>query len=216
MAESPRFIVSFRGVEIGRYETADLATAAARSVLEAEAGARFGSAPVSEPVELPVIEYQPPRLPVPFDGMTYLRQRVQPPPPPGPPAPPLPRRIAAPESPVRVDMGVATVYGGPVPQAREDAPAPTAVVRTGPVPPVPPPSPDPPAPTAVIRTDPVPPRPAPPPTMHGGPTYWDNSPRPPAPVYGAPPPNPYQQPQPQPERQSFWRRLFGRPGGQSR
>jgi len=124
MADPPRFIVTFHGVEIGRYENADHATAAARSVLDAEAGSRFGSGPVRESIELPKIEYQPPRVPVPFDGSTYLRQRVQPLPPMSPPPPPLQRRIAT-----------IPVYGGPpfrYNQPPQPSPAPTMQVYGAP------------------------------------------------------------------------------------
>lgn len=137
MTPAPQFVVTFRGTEIGRYETAERAMAAARSVIDTEVGVQHGRAELSPgaiPAELPRIEWQPPRVPFPFDGAGYWHWRAQsvaperrpptaprpaPPPPPAPPAPPpppapepvLPRGRDEPAT-----WGPSTVYGGPVPQ----------------------------------------------------------------------------------------------------
>jgi hypothetical protein len=76
MAAVPQFVVTFRGAEVGRYETADRAMAAARSVIDTELASRSAAAD-HEPGELPRIEWQPPRVPFPFDASAYWRQRVQ-------------------------------------------------------------------------------------------------------------------------------------------
>lgn len=112
------FIVTLRGVEIGRYPTAESAAAAARSVIDTEAesgpGAR-GDAP--DPHELPVIAWQPPPQPVAFDAVGYWRQRVQElragRPTPGPP-PAGETTVVLPRGPsTGYRSEVAMVYGGP-------------------------------------------------------------------------------------------------------
>ena len=143
MTPVPQFIVTFRGAEVGRYETADRAMAAARSVIDTEMGSRAGSGD-REPGELPRIEWQPPRVPFPFDGFAYWRQRSQSQkqdgqqaqPAPQPPAPTSPPTVAptvqvslkglgAPANESMLPRGQerfqpsrppAPVYGGPPPQ----------------------------------------------------------------------------------------------------
>lgn len=121
MTTAPQFIVTFRGIEIGRYETAESAMAAARSVIDTELGVQKGGAVGPLPADLPSIEWQPPRVPFPFDANGYWHRRAQTltaeqpsvPPPvhlPPPPRPVLPRtrdeHMLAPPEPV---------YGGPPP-----------------------------------------------------------------------------------------------------
>jgi hypothetical protein len=122
----PQFIVIFRGVEVGRYETAEWAVAAAQSVIDTELGARFEPA-TGAPHDLPQIFWQPPPMHFPFDAKAYWTKqasRVAPQYPPrpigneqfrgAPPPPPDP-------APMR---GPATVYGGPPAPARDEPPAP--------------------------------------------------------------------------------------------
>ncbi|BBZ46163.1 hypothetical protein [Mycobacterium parmense] len=76
MTTAPQFILTFRGVEVGRYETPERAVAAARSVIDTEIGSRPGAAD-QEPTELPRIEWQPPRMAFPFDAAGYWSYRAQ-------------------------------------------------------------------------------------------------------------------------------------------
>ena len=76
MAGVPQFVVTFRGAEVGRYETAERAMTAARSVIDTELASQIGEGD-REPGELPRIEWQPPRVHFPFDAFAYWRHRVQ-------------------------------------------------------------------------------------------------------------------------------------------
>ena len=125
MAQAPQFIVTFRGFEIGRYETAERAMAAARSVIDTELGAQLGRgelASASLPIELPRIEWQPPPIPFPFDASGYWHWRAQ----------ALKSERRPPTAP------------RPVPPRGRDEPAPPPVAYSGP-----PPRSDPPAATVI-------------------------------------------------------------------
>lgn len=145
MAPEPQFLVTFRGMEIGRYETAERAMAAARSVIDTELGALRGQPPGPIPAELPRIEWQPPRVPFPFDAAGYWHWRAQAvtserrPPSAARPVPPPPEAML-PRGREHLPHNLpATVYGGPPP--RPEPPAPTVItpVYDGPPPPVGPP-----------------------------------------------------------------------------
>jgi hypothetical protein len=75
MAAVAQFVVTFRDAEVGRYETAERAMAAARSVIDTELASR--GAEDREPEEMPRIEWQPPPVPFPFDAIGYWRHRIQ-------------------------------------------------------------------------------------------------------------------------------------------
>lgn len=133
MGPEPQFIVSFRGAEVGRYETAERALTAARSVIDNEVGAQLGRGeltPQSIPAEQPRIEWQPPRVPFPFDAVGYWHWRAQVvssdrrPPTTGarplPPSPPVPPRGRDQYRPT----GPATVYDAPPPRPE---PVPTVI-----------------------------------------------------------------------------------------
>jgi hypothetical protein len=118
----PQFIVIFRDVEVGRYETAEWAVAAAQSVIDTELGAGFEPS-TGAPHDLPQIFWQPPPMYFPFDAKAYWTKQAsqgvpQYPQPlignqqfqgaPPPPVDPAPMR------------GPATVYGGPPAPVREE------------------------------------------------------------------------------------------------
>jgi hypothetical protein len=160
VAMDPQFIVVFRGVEIGRYDTAERAVGAAQSVMDTELGAR-GESPPGPPRDLPQIFWQPPPVYFPFDAAAYWHRqasrdlpRYPVPPPignqqfqggPPPPVPPQQERSGPAQvyggPPAPVDRGPAPMYGGP------PAPAP---VYGGPPAPQPGPS-EPPEPPAKRR-----------------------------------------------------------------
>ncbi|MHA7652939.1 hypothetical protein ACX9NE_25425 [Mycobacterium sp. ML4] len=144
MAPEPPFIVTFRGREIGRHETAESAMAAARSVIDTELGRQLGRPPESIPPDLPRIEWQPPRVPFPFDAPGYWHWRARalrserrpptapgpvhvpsPPSPPGPPPPP--EHVLPPGRDEPRPIGPTTVYEVPVPPV----PSPPAPVYGG-------------------------------------------------------------------------------------
>lgn len=149
MAPEPQFVVTFRGIEIGRYETAEHAMSAARSVIDTELGAQRGQPSGPIPAELPRIEWQPPRVPFPFDAVGYWHwraravtgeRRPQTAPRPVPPMPPPPEAMLPRGREHLPPLSTATVYGGPPPRPEQPA-APTMVTQIvdGPQPPREPP-----------------------------------------------------------------------------
>jgi hypothetical protein len=218
MAAFPQFVVTFRGGEVGRYETADRAVAAARSVIDAELASKIGAGE-REPGELPRIEWQPPRVPFPFDAFAYWRQHVQSQPRDAKPAP-----TAAPTSKISLqDLGIAGEESRPPRrQDRLQSDRPPAPVQSGPPPQrpaQPPQQAQPPRPAQPVH----PQQPAP---MYGAPQRVSPAPPPPAPMHDdpqwagpTPPPPPVQHhdsqwapqtPQPDEEPQSGKRRWFGK------
>jgi hypothetical protein len=197
MGAVPQFIVTFRGVEVGRYDTADRAMAAARSVIDTELGSRMGSGD-REPGELPRIEWQPPPVPFPFDAFGYWRHRLQSQmrdaPPPRPAPAPAPRPTPPPTAQVSLE-GLNIPGDGPMlprrPEPQPAGPPPVAPVYGGP-----------PAPESAERAD----RSAQT-TVYSGPPPWAASP-PQPPTRPAPPPS-------SEEPKAGRRRWFGKDRGQS-
>ncbi|OBA80558.1 hypothetical protein A9W99_17230 [Mycobacterium sp. 1164966.3] len=211
---APQFVVTFRGGEVGRYETADRAMAAARSVIDAEVASRIGAGD-REPGELPRIEWQPPRVPFPFDAVAYWRQRTQSQPRDVEPAPSAPPTAAQTSKISLQDLGIAGEESRPLRrQDRLQSDRPPAPVQSGPPPQRPVQQPQP-----VQQAQPAPPRrpaqpqqPVPPPQpvpMHGDPQRVSPAPPPLPPM----PDDPHwapQNPQPEQEPQHGKRRWFGK------
>jgi hypothetical protein len=196
MATDPQFILTFRGVEVGRYETPERATAAARSVIDTELGSRpAGSG--DEHGELPRIEWQPPRVAFPFDAAGYWHHRVQ----------------------MRKRDAEAARHPAPQPTTTDHGPRRSdSLPRPTPTHAAPPQGVSGDAPMLPRRQDAY--QPAPPPTpVHSGPPQRGPAPRPPAPVYGGPPPSvrpappptaPTAPPEPKEEEPRGKRRWFGK------
>ncbi|WP_156660936.1 hypothetical protein [Mycobacterium sp. 852002-51163_SCH5372311] len=202
MAAVPQFVVTFRGGEVGRYETADRAMAAARSVIDTELASRTGAGD-REPGELPRIEWQPPRVLFPFDAFAYWRQRLQSQQRDVEPAPSAPPTAAATSKISLQNLGVAGEESRPPRrQDRMQSDRPPAPVQTGHPPQRPLQQPQPAQPQRPVH----PQQPAP---MYGDPQRVSPAPPPLPPMHGDPQ-WAAQTPQPDEEPRSGKRRWFGK------